>query len=53
MKILSWNVKGIDDPSKRHRVGDIIYSEKPDWVGIQETKLREVSVPIISHLFRF
>lgn len=53
MNILFWNAKGINDFSKQRRIGEFISSERPDWVGLQETTLREVLDPIIGQLVRF
>lgn len=51
MKILSWNVKVMSDSTKWSKISQIISSVSPDWVGIQESKLREISDHIIGHLY--
>lgn len=43
----------VNDPSKRRRVGEVIYSASLSWVGFQETKFSEVSVQTIGQLFGF
>lgn len=52
MKILFWNIKGISDPSKRSRFNQITSGVCPNWVGLQESKLREVDDLIIGHIFQ-
>lgn len=42
MKILSWNVNGLGNVSKRNQVREVIGIVDPDIVMIQETKLEEV-----------
>ena len=38
MKILSWNSRGLGYPSKISALRDLIHSEKPEILLIQETK---------------
>lgn len=38
MKILSWNSRGLGHPSKISALRDLIHSEKPEILLIQETK---------------
>ena len=38
MKILSWNSRGLGHPSKLVALKDLIHSEKPEIMLIQETK---------------
>ncbi|KAH7687154.1 Exodeoxyribonuclease III protein [Dioscorea alata] len=42
MKVLSWNVRGLGRPSKRHLINDFLTSTKADLVCLQETKLQEL-----------
>lgn len=51
MKILSRNVRGMNNPCKICRVSQIFSVASPDWVGVQESKLRKVSDPIIGKLY--
>lgn len=53
MKILSWNVRGVNDPYECRRISELICNVRPNWVGFQETKLREVLNHIIGQLFGF
>ncbi|KAG2689776.1 hypothetical protein I3760_09G155200, partial [Carya illinoinensis] len=51
-KILSWNVRGINDINKRIRIRDLIRSWKVDVVCLQETKLKFINCNIIRSLWR-
>lgn len=42
MIILTWNVRGLGHPAKRHLVKDFISSCKVDLVCLQESKLQEI-----------
>jgi exonuclease III len=44
---LSWNVRGLNDPSKRVQVQNVILSKKMDIVRLKETKLSVVSNNIV------
>lgn len=50
MKIMPWNVRGLNDPDKRHKINSIISGVCPNWSSFQESKLREVTNPIIGWL---
>lgn len=39
MKIVSWNIRGINDLSKRILIGEVLSSSKPNWVALQEIKM--------------
>ena len=41
MKIISWNVRGINGSNKRSRIHQFIESAKADIVLLQETKLSQ------------
>ena len=38
MKIISWNIRGLNGRSKQKMLRDLILAEKPDIVLLQETK---------------
>jgi exonuclease III len=38
MKIISWNIRGLNGHSKQKMLRDLIFAEKPDIVLLQETK---------------
>lgn len=48
---MSWNIRGVNDSFKRRRIGEVFSSNRPDWVGLQKTKLRDVNALIIAQIF--
>jgi exonuclease III len=46
-KILSWNVRGLNNPAKREDVRQAISSFKADLICLQETKLSSFNPSII------
>lgn len=48
IKIISWNVRGLNEKDKRLAVRHTIITEKPDIVCLQETKLSATTPTIIS-----
>jgi exonuclease III len=38
MKIISWNIRGLNGHSKKKLLRDLILAEKPDIMMLQETK---------------
>jgi hypothetical protein len=38
MKLISWNIRGLNSHSKEKLLQDIIIAEKPDIIMLQETK---------------
>ncbi|XP_022154822.1 uncharacterized protein LOC111021983 [Momordica charantia] len=51
MKILSWNVRGINGYKKRLKVKKTIMKSNPDVVLLQETKLQQIDRIIIKSLW--
>ena len=51
MKTVSWNCIGLGETNKVEAIKDIIKSERPDILLIQETKMSDVEVLALSHLF--
>ena len=41
MKIISWNVRGINASNKRQRIKQVLDSLQPDIILLQETKLSQ------------
>ena len=39
VKIISWNVKGVNDPEKRKVIRNFIRAQRVDLVCLQETKI--------------
>ena len=50
--IISWNVRGLNDGSKRLQVRNLLHSWKADIVCLQETKLAGVTPALIRSLWR-
>ncbi|KAG2697380.1 hypothetical protein I3760_07G102700 [Carya illinoinensis] len=50
-KILSWNVQGLNDPSKCLRVKNLIREWKADVICLQETKMKFIDKNIIRSLW--
>ena len=52
MKIVSWNVRGLNEGEKRLRVRNLLHGWRADVVCLQETKLRGVSERMVRSLWR-
>ena len=50
LRILSWNVRGADEVTKRKVIKVFMKSQKVDVVCLQETKLKGISRGIIRSL---
>ena len=50
IKILSWNVRGVNDRNKRKLIKALIRSQKVDLVCLQETKMTEMSLGVVRSL---
>ena len=50
IKILSWNVRGLNDRNKRKLIKALISSHKVDLVCLQETKMSEMSLGVVRSL---
>ncbi|RVW85331.1 hypothetical protein CK203_045523 [Vitis vinifera] len=50
LKIISWNVRGANDSSKRKIIKNYIRSQRVDLMCIQETKIQEMSEGIVRSL---
>lgn len=50
IKIISWNVRGINDKDKRKIIKSLICSQKADFVCFQETKVQLLSRDLVSSL---
>ena len=46
LKILSWNVRGANNPEKRRLIKNFIRIKKTDLVCIQETKIQTMTTTI-------
>ena len=50
LKILSWNVRGVNDRNKRKLIKALIRSQNVDLVCLQETKMIEMSLGVVRSL---
>ena len=50
IKILSWNIRGLNDRNKRKLIKALISSHKVDLVCLQETKMSEMSLGVVRSL---
>jgi exonuclease III len=41
--MMSWNVRGFNNPSRQEEVKQVVSTFKPDVICLQETKLSEIS----------
>jgi exonuclease III len=47
LKIICWNVGGLNDAGKRFRVSNLLKNWKPEVVCLQETKMEKISAGIV------
>ena len=50
IKIISWNVRGVNAPDKRKVIKNFLRSYRVDLVCLQETKVQEMSVELVRSL---
>ena len=50
IKILSWNVRGANDPDKRKVIKNFLRRYRADVVCLQETKIQEMSIELVRSL---
>ena len=50
IKLLSWNVRGANNPNKRNIIRNFIRSQRVDLVCLQETKIQELSSAVARSL---
>ena len=50
LKLLSWNVRGANNPNKRNIIRNFIRSQRVDLVCLQETKIQEMSSVVVRSL---
>ena len=44
IKIISWNVRGVNDPDKRRVIKSFLRSNRVDLVCLQETKVQQMNM---------
>ena len=47
LKILCWNVRGVNDSSRRKLIKAVVRSQKVDLLCIQETKIKSMSEGVV------
>ena len=50
IKILAWNVRGLNDREKRRMINSVIRAQKADLVCCLETKVSEMSLKLVKSL---
>ena len=50
VKIISWNVRGVNGPEKRKVIKNFLRGYRVDIVCLQETKVQEMSVELVRSL---
>ena len=50
IKILSWNVRGVNDSDKRKVIKNLIRTNRVDMVCLQETKVQEMNNDMVRSL---
>ena len=52
LKIISWNVRGLNDRDKRLRVRNLVRKWGPNVIFLQETKMESITRAVINSLWR-
>ena len=52
LKIISWNVRGLNDRDKRLRVSNMVRRWGPDVICLQETKMELITRAVIRSLWK-
>ena len=50
VKIISWNVRGVNDPDRRKIIRNFIRNQRVDLVCLQETKIHEMTTAVARSL---
>ena len=50
IKILAWNVRGLNDREKTRMINSIVRAQKADLVCFLETKVQEMSLNMVKSL---
>ena len=50
IKILSWNVRGVNDSDKRKVIKNLIRTNRVDLVCLQETKVQDMNIEMVRSL---
>ena len=50
VNIISWNVRGVNDPDRRKIIRNFIRNQRVDLVCLQETKIQEMTTAVARSL---
>ena len=50
IKILSWNIRGVNDSDKRKVIKNLIRTNRADLVCLQETKVQDMNIDMVRSL---
>ena len=50
VKIMTWNVRGVNDPNRRKTIKNFIRYQRVDLVCLQETKIQEMTTSVARSL---
>ena len=50
VKIISWNVRGVNDLEKRKVIGNFIRAQRVDLVCLQETKIQGMNKALVHNI---
>ena len=50
VKIMSWNVRGVNDPDRRKIIRNFMKYQRVDLVCLQETKIQDMTVAVAHSL---
>ena len=50
VKIMTWNVRGVNDPDRRKIIRNFIRYQRVDLVCLQETKIQEMTAIVACSL---
>ena len=50
VKIMTWNVRGVNDPDRRKIIRNFIRYQRVDLVCLQETKIQEMNAVVARSL---
>ena len=47
LKLLVWNVQGLNSPARRHSIYQVVISASPSIICFQETKMENINVELV------
>ena len=50
IKIISWNIRGVNEPEKRKVIRNFIWAQRVDLVCLQETKIQEMNIALVRNI---